>query len=400
MRIVVCDDENAPRDDWVEAIKALNPRSAVDQIGRDESGELTKLVGRRFALRSGEDVDWTAGLIDQADVLVVDYDLTLISKDARHTGEEVARLARMFSTCGYVIVMNQYPGVGFDLTLKGHLESYADLNIDAELIETPALWKGKDFGGFSPWHWSDLIEITASRKVIAERMLEGEAFEASVFDFIGMPSSAQARLSDTASGFVDTAGKDAGPIETTTIREFLASLSEHKDLEHLRVHKPIFAARTAVARLAKWLSRVVLGGQDVLVDVPHLLARMPYLRNPNLEVPKTIDDWNRLVDRGAEAVHEEVLSQAFWAGGRDWIGKDAFWWSELASMDLVDDLRDAYDFEEVPDMVFAEDTSRFIEAEGATEFRAGFHNIYDRRYIERPVGSIIYAPRKRLTFAV
>jgi hypothetical protein len=171
-------------------------------------------------------------------------------------------------------------------------------------------------------------------------------------------------------------------------------------MAHLSVKKPIFAARTAVARMAKWLSRIVLGGQDVLVDVPHLLARMPYLRNPALEEPKTVDDWNQLVARGVDAVHNDIVAQTLWTTGRAWIGKDAFWWSELAPINLVDELRDAYDFDQLPDMVFAEDTSKFIPADGASEFRAGFHNIYDRRYIERPNATVIYAPRKRLTFAM
>ena len=45
------------------------------------------------------------------------------------TGERVAYIARCFSACGFIIALNQYNNQGqpiFDLTLPGHVNSFAD----------------------------------------------------------------------------------------------------------------------------------------------------------------------------------------------------------------------------------------------------------------------------------
>lgn len=399
LKIIVCDDEKEPRGDWVEAIQALDANFEVSQIGKDEVDELRILVDRRYDLRDGKDVDWSPMRIDGADILVVDYDLTLIEKGARHTGEQVARLARLYSNCGYVIVMNQYPGVGFDLTLKGHLESYADLNIDAKLLGTPSLWSKPADGGFAPWYWDDIPKLTDSRRALAAQLSKDKAFDIPIVEILQMPPTVINNLGDTAFAFIDPSSEGLADFSEATIRKFLMNLSEHKDADKLLSKMPEFAARTAVSRIGKWLSRVLLGSQDILIDVPHLLARMPFLVNPAHKVPSDTAGWNTLLELGTNAIHDDVVAGCAFGRAMDWIGKPAFWWPEIESMPLVDELRDAFDYETFPDITFAEDTSRFIAFDEATEFRAGFHNIYDRRYVERPDSNIVYAPRRRLTFA-
>ena len=55
------------------------------------------------------------------------------------------------------------------------------------------------------------------------------------------------------------------------------------------------------------------------------------------------------------------------------------------------------DFASVPPFVFAEDRSAFVHLSDAVEFRAGFHNAFDRRFIV-PEEGIRYAPQRRLAF--
>ncbi len=395
MKIVVCDDEADPRQDWVDAIASVVGQNNVSQLDEDRV-QLKALLNRRHAFRQSGIANWTPNQIDEADVLIVDYDLTLIDSDARHTGEEVARLARMYSDCGYVIVMNQYPGIGFDLTLKGHLESYADVNIDASLAGSPALWSVSPNDKFHPWHWDDIAAITVSRRVLADELV-GRGLNTSVVEFLKMPMEAIDRLADTAFAFISPVTQRPEELAKISIADFLNHLTEKKDLEKLATGKPENAARTAVSRLAKWVSRTILGPQDVLIDVPHLLTRLPYVTNNAHGKPNSIDDWNALLKMGAEAIHPDLRARGEFKRSTDWIGKATFWWPCIEDMELIDQLREDFDYESLPDMVFCEDLSEFVPSENATEFRAGFHNFFDRRYV-RMVEKVDYAPRRRLAF--
>lgn len=398
LRVIVCDDEDSQRAIWAERIGAIIGPENVQML-QDPVKQLQSLLARRYDLRqpNGSFPEAPPLQIDEADVLVVDYDLTLIDKDVRHTGEEIARLARMFSDCGYVIVMNQFPGVGFDLTLKGHLEqSYADLNIDAELVGRPALWSRQDGSEFAPWSWDNIAAITESRRKIADEVVGN--LNSSVVDYLGIPREAIDQMADTAFGFLSGEKILRDDLKDTTFADFLAKLSEHKDLTALIEARPINAARTAVSRLGKWLSRAVLGPQDVLVDVPHLLVRMPYLISPELGEVKTIEHWNDALLKGSGAINPVVREASEFLASTDWIGKPTFWWNQVLNHELVDTLRDDYNYDLLPPMVFAEDASVFIGEDDAKPFRAGFHNFFDRRFV-RLFDGVEYAPRRRLAFA-
>jgi hypothetical protein len=108
------------------------------------------LESRQRMLRS--EGEWSGGgtPLDEASIFVIDYDLLAI--DSRLTGEEVAYSVRCFSKCGLIIALNQYVGIEFDLTLKGHPESFADLNITGEQLSNPNLWGGAGVE-FRPWYW-------------------------------------------------------------------------------------------------------------------------------------------------------------------------------------------------------------------------------------------------------
>jgi hypothetical protein len=141
---------------------------------------------------------------------------------------------------------------------------------------------------------------------------------------------------------------------------------------------------------------MLLGPQEVLVDIPHLLQRCPFLMAPNLGSPSDISTWNAIIEAGLGALADEVKGCAF-GDALKWIGRPAVWWSEVVSHPFFESARTAFNFSEVADAVFAEDTSRYIPFANATEFRAGFHNQFDNRYLER-VGGVEYGPSRRLVF--
>jgi hypothetical protein len=93
-----------------------------------------------------------------------------------------------------------------------------------------------------------------------------------------------------------------------------------------------------------------------------------------------------------------LVPVAAWFGASEWLTRPAVWWHQLQAYAPFAEARAAFDYGNVPDFVFLEDASRFGPLEEAREFRASFHNIYDRRYLKIYEG-VRYAPQRRLAFA-
>jgi hypothetical protein len=79
------------------------------------------------------------------------------------------------------------------------------------------------------------------------------------------------------------------------------------------------------------------------------------------------------------------------------LGKPVFSNARLEADPASIQLANAYDYPPTADVVFAEDTSRFVERIAAKEFRAGFGNFNDRRYVEYLQGKD-YGPVRRFAF--
>jgi hypothetical protein len=54
--------------------------------------------------------------------------------------------------------MNQFKGPQFDLGMRGHRDSFADVNIDANLVGRASLWEDltPQDGQFDPTTWTPL----------------------------------------------------------------------------------------------------------------------------------------------------------------------------------------------------------------------------------------------------
>lgn len=62
--------------------------------------------------------------LDNVDVLMVDFDL--FETQGVTNADQVAYLARCFTTCGIIVVMNRFSHNPFDLTLKDYPASFSD----------------------------------------------------------------------------------------------------------------------------------------------------------------------------------------------------------------------------------------------------------------------------------
>lgn len=398
MKILVCDDDAELRAKWVADVRSALPEIFKDSVGPLErpGEEFRILFGRQHAIRHNSPQPTEISTFDDTDVLVVDYDLVFVDdKEARHTGEELARLCRIFSTCKYIIVLNQgNRTMHFDLTLGTRDRSYADLNIAALAVGQPSLWGEAESVTFRPWHWRNISLANKARETLAAEIARDGVLESSILDFIGMPDAAASAMSFAAFEFIGPDKKDIAELRTVTFSEFLCLSTEHRDLELLLIHNRHAAARVAVARLSKWLCRIVLGPQDVLVDVPHLLQRMPYLMSSEIGDPNNPESWARVVAEGERSIDSNLSSELWFERACEWIGRPALWWPNVDGDEYVAKLRADFDFANLPDLVFAEDVSSFIPADGAHEFRSDFTNRFGRRHVQR-VDGLKYGPPAR-----
>lgn len=137
-------------------------------------------------------------------------------------------------------------------------------------------------------------------------------------------------------------------------------------------------ARIAAARIWKWLERLVLAGQDVLVDAPHLISRYPSLLRGDR---KTVAAWNKTASfaRGSGEVNIPKNRDVRFSHP-DWVSRPAWFWKKLVNLEQIREIADPF-AKEKADFVFCEDISRFIEREAAREFVADLPSSFVRRFV-------------------
>jgi hypothetical protein len=207
-----------------------------------------------------------------------------------------------------------------------------------------------------------------------------------------MKAEDAARLSDSAFGFLSSTAADFEALAAQTFRHFVERASDGKDGEALMERDPGAAAGLAATRLAKWLEREVLGPQDVLADIPHLLQRYPFLVAGDVT---DVSAWNAAIND--EAALRDRLPADVWFEAPGWLSRPAVWWRRIETNAEIRKQRMEFDYSTVPEIAFLEDVSSFCPLAEAKDFRAGFHNSFDRRFA-KILDDVRYAPQRRLAF--
>ena len=184
------------------------------------------------------------------------------------------------------------------------------------------------------------------------------------------------------------------PSQLARPRGPFAAVSKSEPVRHI-------VARVVAAEVERWIRRDLLGPQDVLVDIPHLLARMPFLLGPH---GGTIEYWNEAImtteppyglwnDAYLGHLHEAEFAHDIWVKG------PCFWWRHLKANTELN--RMFYKAKtQWADAVFCEDSSRFVGASDgenptSMEFAAEFEGSWNRRHVEC-LPQKRYAPKSRL----
>ncbi len=402
MNILVFDDQPDLAEDWAEQIRTAVGGDGQVSVMTEPDEELELVVARKIAIKENVEVDTTSSAFDQLDVLVVDFDLVFMDKkNGRTTGEGLARLMRTYSTCGAIVVMNQYKGAPFDLGMRGHLDSFADLNVADSLISQDALWRDVDPvpGLFNPTTWTALPTLVGCANLLTQ-MLADDGCDRSVVELLGLGQEALPLLSDTAYGFLSPTAQDASALSKVTVGDFLQFSLDDREFAYAATFAA-YADRFAAFRLLKWLERAVCRPMNVLIDAGHLIERMPFLLNFERINVSQPDDWTVGSRDPSTFLNQEIVKTYRNDPVSNLLGRDIFDWYLLENDESVIQLQDQAFDSDAERFLYSETTSRFLSPEVAGEnlvhFRADFHNFGDRRSFERVEG-IECGPSRRIKF--
>ena len=414
MKVLVCDDIKE---------RGKRTRRAIEEKTRHEvalwtGNRLEKEIERLFehaesvlesSRRSAAGSDDESAVFSGFDVAILDNNLSALNiGGARHTAESIAGYVRAFGRIPYIVSLNKNPHVDFDLRyLVGDYQTQADLALNDGHLRSRGLWTGdpRDAAdGLLPWYWPALNEA-AERRRKQIRFVE-EHLDEPILESLKFPPFAPNYLSRHARGALSP---DAANATSITFSRFFVdscrSLPIRKERKQLAARRDTVTrdvmSRVVAGELDRWFRRDLLASQDLLVDLPHLLMRMPFLLGAHAS---DVQRWNEAITATEPPYGlSEELYGMYLAGARfthdAWIKPPGFWWKKLKSNSELNQrfLQDDSPWAEV---VFCEDRSLFtpIESEGHQnpwEFSAEFEGAWNRRHVARLKGKR-YTPRSRL----
>ena len=397
--ILIYDDEHGRSKQFKKKLETglkganQNENFEITPLKNDEFQKLIKaLQERRLKFRRKKEIGLEEGpedegkKIDDASIFIIDYDLLGNQAGESFTGEDIAYVVRCFSRCQLIIGLNQYGMNSFDLTLRGHLGSFADLNLGEDQLSNPDLWRG-NWGdsrrGYRPWFWPNLSDFLCdfSKKVEDVQENLGKPV-CEVLD----PDFGPGLFQSLPREIIRFIGKyDEKEILQTTFREFVTKSgnglkSKDADASDDNTNRCILA-RIGAARISKWLERLVLPAQNILVDAPHLVLRYPSLLEGD---DKKIGTWNKtaqLVDHHKLGLDIDLIAPYRFKNDY-WISRPVWYWSKLRECESIPEVAEPWLIEK-PHWVFCEDASRFHNQKSCREFLAHTTSPFTRRFVKR-----------------
>jgi hypothetical protein len=394
-KILIYDDESNYQESLRERLVALpiaTKQYEIELLSQEDFNKtIETLRHRQRQLRETGSWDDKTTPIDLASIFVVDYDLVNNEVDSFLTGENIAYIARCFSKCGLIVALNQYPNVDFDLTLKGHLESFADLNINGEQLSNANLWGNESKEEFQPWYWPLLPSFQRNY----ERRIEDVKLnlDMPIWELLGFDRDLFDTLPRSITQFIGQK-PDQKPSETTS-RQFVLESDNGMRPKDIKNASDDILARVGAARISKWLERLVLPELDILVDAPHLVSRFPSLMHGDYKNDKTI--WNQtthLTSYTELGLKTDLIEDFRFKDKEYWLSRPAWFWDGVRECNEILEVREPWETFR-PNWVFCEDISKFDEG-NQIEFVAKVESPFARRFVKGLDGKK-YQPRVRFS---
>ena len=372
IQVLVFDDSFAIAEGLAAKVHAACDNANVTAVKQKTFHDLIEEMNQRRAKWRDDVEDITAVKsldVDEADVVVIDYDLLAYSETGDITGSRLAYLLRCYTKCGLIIVLNEYGTNTFDMSLRSPSVNFADLHLGAEQIGNPGLWSGS-FEGYRPWHWPVLPNARMNFEKCVEDVKENP--DQRILDFLELGR------------FIDWLPKRAhdfflgsGEIETVQFSDFVkqarGGIESKDDLP------PDYMARVAAARLLALLNGLILPEQSILVDAPHLVTRFPSLIG---DADQDIHYWNRLCEPLNDEIDSLLIDEMkeYRFKKQHWLWRPVWYWPDISRDEQVTEVRDPWTVKDI-DWVFCENISRFVPTALAYDFRADVSPPFNKRFV-------------------
>lgn len=409
MRILICDDKPSQ---FNRTKSEIESRGEVHGLAGEELKDaLTLLFASVSEVLNGNEPPGTQQLatkFDGYDVAIVDNNLTgLELEGARLTAETIIGYLRAFTDVPYIVSLNKNLHVDFDLRyLFGDYQSLADLALNTKHLSSARLWDLGAPDGFAPWYWPRFLDAVDRRRQQIDFLKKN--YDRSVWDALGFPTEAEEYLSLRAMSPLSSGDRN---IQEAGFGVFFRSSRALPPAEIVKLEQ-LGSNGSAVARQARfrisayevdrWLRRDVLGTQDTLIDLPHLVAQMPFLVGERV---RELNSWNAVLAEKEppfgldDALFQNCLEPARFEYDM-WLPAPCFWWPSLKADERLAECFFAADGD-WPDAVFCEDISRFVvvgdgrETRSPREFEVELEGSWGRRHISH-VEDVHYSPRSRI----
>lgn len=247
------------------------------------------------------------------------------------------------------------------------------------------MWK-EPWKGFRPWVWPLLPQALEKYENRIKEVLP--VLDEPILAFLGLAKISHL-LPRTTVEFIASKGRK--PAETT-FRQLVEESNQGLQVRDKALDDESIA-RIAASRVYKWLERLVLPGQDILVDAPHLISRFPSLLKGN---PKERKVWNRIMSLGIpdeQFMHADLIEK-FRFQKDNWVSRPCWFWGDLSSYEGITEVKDPWTSTKKADVVFCEDISKFESRDKTNEFVADLSSPFVRRYV-RKENDIDYQPLVR-----
>ena len=399
MNILILDDDTQRAKDWKEVI-LINTNGKVS-IEVYEEPDVSKVIANLHKARysSREGAYCKASDLDKFDLLIVDYDLLGLESEvssAWSTGAEIAYAARLMCDVGPIVVVNQFGTNSFDLTMKRASGSYAAFDIGSQQIISANLWGATGFNGFRPWHWPDLLREADRFSCMKSFVLEN--LDKPILGTLGFYSQNIDSPRFIGHEIIGRLGLSSSI--PTTFRDLVKERGRHigvfnileKDREIIEKMDDDQVARLASVIVWHWLEKIVLPGQEVIADLPHLCSKYPWLvidcYNP--------DAWSLVCNlSGPEGVHADL--EAFRFNPDFMLSRPVYWVGEVKSKFRIPS---DFNMGNMPRLVFCEDSSSFNKKIECQSYPSDLLSFDRERWVKgdlkMPDGAVNYEPQSYL----
>lgn len=418
LSIVVCDDDPIRVVDWADSIRevpGVADRYDVTPLTPEQFVEAFEALQTRKADEAQDRTasrDDKAAAIDKAAILILDYDLTPRHNTAEPSlgevhgplkqlegkyGDTFALLARCYSTTGYIVLVNHRVQTStFDLTMTMFMNSISDLNVAQPDLERPELWLGSSANNagpaalpFRPSHWPALLDAP-SRLVDFASAVE---LDQPILPFLGIASDMVTAFADEQLDVFSLRDDDDTDPSTVTFRQLATESAYGLSGKSDKQSDENILRRIAAAGVLRWLERVVVPAQNVLIDAAHLAERFPQL------IPTGANDaetWSALTSVAAGSGVIEQLP----AAAEHLLPKLSVWlsrpvWSAAGASRVARSLPRLASAE--TPRVFCEDVSSFAGIDVAQEYTSALPGSFRQRFVAQVRSADVdYRPRRRL----